>query len=232
MNRITFFIIALIASANIPVTAGYFPNGVQYTTQGMPYGVQLPQVMPYGMQVPQGMPYGMQMPQGMPYGQVPQGMIPPNAVGYMPPVPAMPYPNMPPIPAAPPLPQYSGVPSFVPSPLAPYANEAGQGLYNAVIPEYGTVTGEAENEANSRFAEEEQAVSSKVESTKSSVSNEAKNRVTAGEKAISDKVAATKNAVSSEVSNRLAGGKQAVSDKAKNSFESTMSGFKGIMGNF
>ena len=173
----------------------------------MPYGVQLPQVMPYGMQVPQGMPYG------------PQGMIPPNAGGYMPP-------------AAPPLPQYSGVPSFVPSPLAPYANEAGQGLYNAVIPEYGTVTGEAENEANSRFAEEEQAVSSKVESTKSSVSNEAKNRVTAGEKAISDKVAATKNAVSSEVSNRLAGGKQAVSDKAKNSFESTMSGFKGIMGNF
>ncbi len=210
MKKITLVVLILALIALDNELNAWWPTGVP----SMPYPGQ--QGVPYSMPpvpIPASPQYAVPYP-GMPYS------IPSQGAPY-------PYAGMQ-MPAPPPPPQYSGVP-YMPAFVAPYANNAGQEVYNAAVPEYSQLTNEAESKVNGYIGEEEQAISGKASVAKDSVSNEAKKRVAAEEQSISGKASAAKDSVSNEVSSRIAGGEKAVSDTAKNSFDSAMSKFKGII---
>ena len=192
MKKITLAILllALMASDNELTAAWGYPAGMP-TMPTQPYSVPGQYGLPYGMmppapgyvynqsgvpsRVPNPMPYGL--PQGVPYGA---GM------------------PVPPMPAAPPLPQYPVIPpQYVPAPVAPYVNDAGQGLYNQAVPQYN----EALTRVNDHVAAEKQAAFSKLEATENSVSTGVNDRVAAGEQAIIyGKVTSTATSAANEAS--------------------------------
>ena len=204
MKKINLAILVLALMALDNELNAWWPPGVP----SMPY----PEGVPYSMP-PVPTPAAPQYP-GVPYSGMPYSI--PQGVPY-------PYAGMP-VPPPPPLPQYSGVP-YMPAFAAPYANNVGQDVYNAAVPEYSKVTGEAESKVSGYIGEEEQAVSSKVESAKNSVSNNVKNRAAAEEQAISDKVADKANSISG-------GAGDVVKKGASDAFNNAMSGFTGLMSKF